>query len=155
AIVLLTPAEAGRLAAIPGVVAVEPDRKLELTSDVGPTFTSAASVWWGTRAGEDTLFARGFDNAPAYRGDGGVIGDIDTGYNSASPSFQATDLAGAKIANPLGSGHYLGQCGVPLVSIAGCNNKVIGVYDEVGITAGASHAPYTVEDQMGHGSHTA
>ena len=155
AILLLTPAEASHLAAIPGVVAVEPDRDMALTSDVGPTFTSAASVWWGMRAGEDSILARNFENATGYRGDGVVIGDIDTGYNSASPSFQPTDLSGARISNPLGKGHYLGQCGVPGISVAGCNDKVIGVYDEIGLALGASHAPYTVEDQMGHGSHTA
>jgi hypothetical protein len=155
AIVLLSPTEAAKLSALDGVAAVEPEQSVPLQSDVGPTFTSAASVWWGTRAGEDTLFARGFENTPAYRGDGVVIGDIDTGYNSASPSFKATDLNGARIANPLGSGHYLGQCGVPMISIAGCNDKVIGVYDEIGIMAGAGHAPYTVEDEAGHGSHTA
>ncbi len=155
AIVMLTPLEASKLGAIAGVLAVEPDHQVPLTSDVGPTFTGAASVWWGTRAGEDSLFAPSFDNVTRYRGDGVVIGDIDTGYNSASPSFQASGLDGANIVNPLGSGHYLGQCGVAGISIAGCNNKVIGVYDEIGLIAGANHAPYTVEDQMGHGSHTA
>lgn len=155
AILMLTPAEAERLGSTAGVVAVEADRVVAVQSDVGPTFTGAASVWWGTRAGEDTVFARSFDNAGGYRGDGVVVGVLDTGYNSASPSFQATDLAGTKIKNPLGSGHYLGQCGVPGVSLGGCNDKVIGVYDEIGLTAGASHAPYTVEDWAGHGSHTA
>jgi hypothetical protein len=155
AILTLSAAEARRLAATPGVVAVEPDRQLELDTDLGPGFTGAASVWWGTPAGQDSIFARAFDGAAVFRGDGVVIGMIDTGYNSQSPSFQARDMLGAAIHNPLGSGHYLGQCGVPSISLGGCNDKVIGVYDEIGLTSGATNPVYTVEDKIGHGSHTA
>jgi subtilisin family serine protease len=44
---------------------------------------------------------------------------------------------------------------VPGISLGGCNDKVIGVYDELGLTSGLSAPVYTVEDQLGHGSHTA
>ena len=155
AILTLSSDEARRLAGTPGVVAVEPDHALELDSDVGPGFTGAASVWWGVPAGQDSIFARSFDDTVGFRGDGVVIGLVDTGYNSLSPSFQARDLRGIAISNPLGSGKYLGQCNVPGISLGGCNDKVIGVYDEVGLTSGAANPVYTVEDQVGHGSHTA
>ncbi|HSE12846.1 MAG TPA: S8 family serine peptidase [Rudaea sp.] len=149
----LTTEEALKIAKVPGVVAVERDRPQPLATDIGPGFIGASSVWWGTPAGQDSLFASGFDNDGGFRGDGMVIGDIDTGYNSLSPSFQATDASGYTITNPLGSGTFLGQCNVPGISLAGCNDKVIGVYDEINLTGGGP--PFSVEDTQGHGSHTA
>jgi len=150
----LSPAEAQKIATVPGVLAVERDRPHALATDIGPGFIGASSLWWGTPAGQDSLFASGFDGV-GYRGDGIVIGDIDTGYNSASPSFSATDAAGYTITNPLGTGTFLpdSQCNLPTISIAGCNDKVIGVYDEINLTGGGP--PFSVEDTQGHGSHTA
>jgi hypothetical protein len=150
----LSPPEAQRLARVAGVVAVEPEHQLTLQTDVAPAFIGAESVWWGTRASQDSLSARSFDTT-GFRGDGVVVGEIDTGYNSLSPSFAATDANGYSIRNPLGHNHFLGQCGVPGISRAGCNDKVIGVYDELGLTSGLSAPVYTVEDGVGHGSQTA
>jgi hypothetical protein len=154
AILTLSPDEAQRIARMKGIVAVEPDHQLELASDIGPGFTSAESVWWGTSVAPDDIFANGFFNQ-GYQGDGVVIGVIDTGYNSLSPSFQAIDSQGHRIANPLGHGVFLGQCHVAGISAGGCNDKVIGVYDEAGLASGLSSWVYSVEDATGHGSHTA
>jgi hypothetical protein len=154
-ILRLSPAEAQKIAKVPGVVAVERDRPQPLATDLGPGFIGASSLWWGTPAGQDTVFASGFDSDGGYRGDGIVIGDIDTGYNSLSPSFQATDASGYTITNPLGTGTFLGQCNVPGISLAGCNDKVIGVYDEIGLTTNPLPTTFSVEDTQGHGSHTA
>jgi subtilisin family serine protease len=150
----LSASEAQRLARVAGVAAVEPEHELALQTDIAPAFIGAESVWWGTRAAPDSLSAQGFETA-GYRGDGVVIGDIDTGYNSLSPSFAAADVNGYAIRNPLGHNHFIGQCNVPGISLGGCNDKVIGVYDELGLTSGLSAPVYTVEDQLGHGSHTA
>jgi len=147
-----TAEEAKRLSRMEGVVSVEREKLHQLTSDVGPGFIGAASVWWGTSAGQDTLFASGFENNLQYRGDNVVIGVIDSGYNSASPSFSATDEFGYTITNPLGDGNFIGQCNVPNISTAGCNNKVIGVYDFVN---DGVNTPFSVEDGVDHGSHTA
>ena len=152
-IVKLTPQQATKVAKLVGVVAVERDHPQPLATDIGPGFIGAASVWWGTPAGQDTIFANGFESTVGFRGDGMVIGDIDTGYNSASPSFTATDASGYTITNPLGTGNFIGQCAVPNISIAGCNDKVIGVYDEINLTG--SGPPFSVEDTQSHGSHTA
>jgi hypothetical protein len=150
----LSAQDAQRLARVAGVVAVEAERELPMDTDIAPAFIGAASVWWGTPAGQDALAVRSFDSV-GYRGDGIVIGEIDSGYNSRSPSFQATDMDGHAIINPLGHNHFIGQCNVPGISLGGCSDKVIGVYDEVGLTSGATHPVYLVEDGMGHGSHTA
>ncbi len=129
-----------------------------LATDVGPQFIGATNLWAVPDGVSDDLFVSNFDgNNPGAHanpgmGDGVVVGDIDTGYNSLSPSFQAIDDQGYTIQNPLGAGNYLGQCGVPNISLGGCNNKVIGLYDMIddGVTAA-----YSVEDTQGHGSHTA
>ena len=157
----LTPKQAETVGKVQGVVAVERDYPHPLATDIGPGFIGASSVWWGTPAGQDSFFANGFDNTGGFFGDGIVVGDIDTGYNSLSPSFQPTDVDGYTVSNPLGSGNFLGQCnlgsGASGISLAGCNDKVIGVYDEIDLTD--SDPPfgghYSVEDTQGHGSHTA
>jgi hypothetical protein len=51
ATLILSPDEAQRIVHTPGIAAVEPDRQLELASDIGPGFTGAMSVWWGTQGG--------------------------------------------------------------------------------------------------------
>ena len=157
-VVELTPDQANRVRQVSGVAAVERDVPHPLSTDIGPGFIGAASIWWGTTASQDTIFANGFESTVGFKGDGIVIGDIDTGYNSSSPSFTATDGSGYTITNPLGTGVFLGQCGLANISDAGCNDKVIGVYDEIDLTGsctGACPPTFSVEDTQGHGSHTA
>ncbi|MFC5488863.1 S8 family serine peptidase [Dokdonella soli] len=152
----LSASDVAKLKKLPDVLSVTPDYIVHQASDVGPGFIGASSIWWGTPAGQDTLFANGFESLLGYRGDGVVIGNIDTGYNSKSPSFAAVDDQGYHIQNPLGSGHYIGQCGVQGINLAGgCNDKVIGVYDELGVQEPKEPAQ-SVEDSPldGHGSHT-
>lgn len=146
----LTGAQARQVAQVAGVASVMRDGKHAPATDIGPGFIGASNLWWGQTAGQDTIFLNGFEQSTGFRGDGIVVGDIDTGYNSKSPSFSATDASGYTITNPLGHGHYLGQCNLPGISLAGCNDKVIGVYDLV-----STAAPYSAEDTQGHGSHTA
>lgn len=153
AVMDLSADEALKVKQLPGVISVTRDVYHPLATDIGPGFIGASSVWWGASAGQDTIFANGFDGNGNFLGDGIVIGDIDTGYNSLSPSFSATDANGYTIQNPLGSGNYLGQCTVANISLGGCNDKVIGVYDEIKLTS--TGAPFSVEDTQGHGSHTA
>lgn len=73
----LTAEEARRLAALDGVVAVEwmPDRHLDTFRS--PQFIGADRVWTGTAA----------PGLPGTRGEGMVIGVIDTGINCDHPSF--------------------------------------------------------------------
>ena len=155
-LVELTPAEAATVSRLPGVQHIERDRAYTLATDIGPGFIGAPGLWWNAPAAQDSLFAGGFDSSGGFMGDGVVVGDIDTGYNSLSPSFQPTDSKGYRVTNPLGAGHYLGQCNLPLISTAGCNDKVIGVYDEINLTKSENtFLGYSVEDRQGHGSHTA
>lgn len=163
AVIALTQQEAYAVGRLPGVASIVPDRSHALADDVSTRFVGANAIWLGGAA-RDTYPGYTFPtlaslfgelNSPfGFAGDGIVVGDIDTGYNSLSPSFSATDASGYAIRNPLGTGNYLGDCKVQGISLAGCNDKVIGVYDEISEQyygkAGAS-----VEDTQGHGSHTA
>jgi len=152
----LTPSEAATVSNLPDVQQVVRERAYAPATDIGPGFIGAPGLWWNAPAAQDTLFAGGFDSGVGFFGDGVVVGDIDTGYNSLSPSFQPVDSKGYRVTNPLGSGNYLGQCSLPLISAAGCNDKVIGVYDEIDLTRSeGAFSAYSVEDRQGHGSHTA
>ncbi len=153
----LTAEEVKQVRRMEGVDAIERDSYVPLATDSGPGFIGAATVWWGANAGQDTMFASSFDDDIGTGGQGVVIGDIDTGYNSASPSFAATDDRGYTIQNPLGTGHFLGHCSLATSASAPCNDKVIGRYDEISLitTPLPAMAAYTVEDTDGHGSHTA
>jgi hypothetical protein len=156
AVVEMTPSEAERARKVTGVLAVRPVGTRVLATDLGPQFIGATSLWTSPDGVSDDLFHAAFDgNMPQSHydkalGDGIVVGDLDTGYNSLSPSFSQTDDTGYTITNPLGTGHYLGECAWRGISTAGCNNKVIGVYDMV-----TDAGDISVEDTQGHGSHTA
>lgn len=67
--------EAERLRGLPGIESVEPAGTYELTTDAGPAFIGANSVWNGA--------ATGLPN----RGEGVVIGVLDGGANSTHPSY--------------------------------------------------------------------
>jgi subtilisin family serine protease len=163
-VVTLTGAEAQRLAQMDGVASVTRDTYEQLQTDIGPGFIGAANIWWGASAGVDTMFAGSFDSNPTSRGEGIVVADIDTGYNSNSPSFAGTDDSGYTFVNPLGAGNYLGLCSPSFpeqpaatlytVPFAGCNNKVIGAYDFIDAPPPGA-GPFSAEDYQGHGSHTA
>ena len=129
------PAEAARLADVPGVVAVEPDVVYELTTDSSHDLIGSAAFWDGQTA-----------PGLATRGEGVVVGILDTGINPFHPSFAATDGEGYTHTNPYGG--FLGVCDPahpdhdPI-----CNDKLVGAYEFV---AGTS-----ARDANGHGSHTA
>lgn len=158
AIVLqLTGAEAAQVKATPGVRFVEAYREYELNTDLGPTLIGAPPVWTGTNPGATSQ----------YRGEGMVLGIIDSGINFESPSFAAVGpVDGYTHVNPLGAGTYLGTCAPGEVDAGRCNAKLIGGYDFV--CSYPSTAPTVVQcgaansreepgfgDTNGHGTHTA
>jgi len=126
--------EAILVATLPGVQAVYPDVLRELDTDVGPVHIGAPEIWSGNTG-----------TGSASRGEGIVIGVIDTGINSAHPSFAATDGDGYSHTNPFGAGVYKGWCAA---NPGFCNEKLIAAY---------TFHPNggSPEDTNGHGSHTA
>jgi len=127
----LTAGEAARLRGLPGVAAVAPSRRYRVQIDATPEYLRAPAVWSG-------------ESGPAGRGEGVIIGLIDTGINWEHPFFDELAGDGFRHQNPLGM--QLGECSNAMVE---CNDKLIGVYDftEEGDGIG--------RDLAGHGSHVA
>ncbi|HSQ17936.1 MAG TPA: S8 family serine peptidase [Anaerolineales bacterium] len=119
---------------LPGVIAVYPSELRHLNTDVGPTLIGAPTIWEGDTPEE-----------VGTRGEGIIIGVLDSGINHAHPSFaDVGPVDGYDHTNPWGDGVYVGVC---VADPSFCNDKLLGGYDYAD-TAGP-------EDVDGHGSHTA
>lgn len=127
----LSDAEAADMATRPGVVSVMRSGFHVPQTDAGPDWVGAAEFWAG---------ATGNSN----RGEGAVIGIIDTGINELHPSFAAVDAEGHIHVNP--RGQFYGQC---VQSPQRCNGKLIGIYEMT------VESPGLGRDLDGHGSHVA
>ena len=137
----LTPAEAERVRDLPQVRSVEPDQVYRLQTHAGPQWLGADLVW------------EGLAGYPDARGEGVVVGVIDSGINWDHPSFSDDAEAGFTFQNPYGEG--LGLCSDPEVL---CNEKLVGVYDFVTDdpeTPDVEEEYTKGRDNDGHGSHTA
>jgi hypothetical protein len=152
-IVDLVPSEAKTVSGMPEVRFVEEYREYVQDTDTGPALIGAPPIWDGTNPGS---------GGQQYRGEGTVLGVIDSGINFGSPSFAAVGpVDGYVHINPLGAGVYLGTCDVGDVDEGRCNDKLIGAYDFVcGAPTNACGAANIREepgfgDTNGHGSHTA
>jgi len=125
--------EAERLRALPGIAGVRPERSYRLHTDRGPAYIGAEALWRGTVAG-----------VPASRGEGVVVGVVDSGINAAHRAFADRGDDGHDHANP--RGRYYGLCAQ---SPSRCNDKLIGIYDYT------SEGARDGSDLDGHGSHVA
>ncbi|VAW38784.1 Serine protease, subtilase family [hydrothermal vent metagenome] len=116
------------------VKSISLERHYKIHTDIGPQWIGADAVWQGLA----------MDTSP-NKGEGVIIGIIDTGINPTHPSFAAVSEAGTvneyTHINPRGTTY--GLCNTQT-----CNTKLIGIYDftDEG-TAGI--------DSTGHGSHVA
>jgi len=116
------------------IKSIHQERFYRINTDVGPSWIGADSVWNGLSM-----------DKPPNRGEGVVVGIIDTGINPSHPSFQEVSQAGTvdqySHTNP--RARTYGLC-----TTQTCNDKLIGIYDftDEG-TAGI--------DTVGHGSHVA
>ncbi len=124
-------ATAAKIEKLPGVKSVTQDSLQQLHTYAGPEWIGARSIWDGE------------DNLPSTRGEGVIIGVIDTGINTSHPSFAATGDDGYTHTNPRAG--YLGNCDDVDID---CNDKLIGVWDFTSTDTKG-------EDVDGHGSHTA
>ncbi len=109
--------EAATIERLSGVIAVEKERLRPLMTDAGPEWIGADAIWDGT----------GTTDSLGTKGEGIIIGVIDTGVNHDHPSFaDIGPVDGYDHVNPLTE--YKGLCdgttGAPY-----CNDKLIGVYD--------------------------
>lgn len=136
----LTADQAAALARSPAVKSIQADTRHRLQTDAGPAWIGAAQVWNG---------GSGFGPS---KGEGVVIGVIDSGVNWDHPSFANPGGDGFNHANPFGV--RLGLCADPEVV---CNNKLVGVYDfvEDDPDTGDVEESTKGKDNSGHGSHVA
>jgi len=143
--VAMSAAEAVTTARVPGVVAVVADRLEPLATDAGPIWIGAGTIWDGSSTG----------GLGASKGEGTIVGVVDTGVNMQHPSFADNPADGHVFANPLGAGNHVGWCdpGNPNFDPAFvCNDKLIGAWDFADAVSTDNDGP---EDDNGHGSHTA
>jgi uncharacterized repeat protein (TIGR01451 family) len=140
-----TPAEAAKLLKIPGVAAVYRDEKQYLSTDYSPDYLDIPAIWNGTAAA----------GLPATKGEGMIIGVIDTGVWPEHPSFQDDG------SYPAPPAKWAGNCVQPQDASAGyhCSNKLIGIQYFLASYL-ATHGTYdglflSGRDDNGHGTHTA
>lgn len=127
--------EANSVAKMDGVSKVAKDTRHTLTTDNGPAWIGAPSAWSGSATGVPT------------KGEGVIVGVLDTGINPANPSFaDVGPIDGYDHTNPNGSGVYFGECSTDPTL---CNDKLIGIWSLV------PGSPFGGIDDDGHGSHTA
>ena len=129
----LSAVEAAELRALPGVAAVEPEIVERPLTDRGAAWIGAASIWAGAVPG-----------IAASRGEGTIIGIIDTGINWNHPAFAPQAGDGFVHANPVG--RLFGLCNF---NPSRCNAKLIGIHDFT------DEGPRDGGDANGHGSHVA
>ncbi|GIU48306.1 S8 family serine peptidase [Shewanella sp. KT0246] len=154
----MTQEQAARVAELPGVRNVSIEKIYELHTDNGPQHIGAEGLWTGSAADDK------------YKGEGIVIGVLDTGINSDHPSFAATAGDGYVHQMPDRYNSYLGDCEKAEFASM-CNDKLIGIRSYDSITDSYKDPafqpdlpswgdfepkrPQNGEDYNGHGSHTA
>lgn len=137
----LTPEEADALSSLPGIKRVLKDTIHTLDTDAGPAWLGAPDIWDGTAVPDRV----------GTKGEGILVGILDSGINFDHPSFSDTPADGYVYE---WTGDYLGVCapdGDPDYAEA-CNDKVVGAYSYTKDTPADFVTP---EDSDGHGSHTA
>jgi subtilisin family serine protease len=153
----MSPLEAEAIGRLPEVRLVEAYREVPMDTDIGPHLIGASNIWTGAAGSLG-------DGPAAARGEGVVVGIIDSGINFGSPSFAAIDpVDGYVHVNPNGAGNYLGTCAPGGIDEGRCNDKLIGGWDFIcgaGAPANACGIASLREepgfgDTNGHGSHTA
>jgi len=112
----MTDEEAKKISKLPEIIAVKKEQTYKLLTDAGPAWIEADQVW--------------ASSALSSKGEGLVIGIIDTGINPANPSFAEEGDDGYDHTNP--KGQYFGVCDSSRDDYDpdfSCNDKLIGAYD--------------------------
>lgn len=127
--------ELDRVRRTAGVSHVQLDWEEQMHTDAGPRWIGAEAFWNGSP-----------DVAAGKRGEGAVVGVIDSGINASHPAFADRAVDGYDHINP--RDQRFGFCvSGPLPGR--CNDKLIGIYD---FTAEGSRDG---SDTTGHGTHVA
>lgn len=145
----LTANEAQQLRGMTKIKSVVQEPEYHLDTERGPRWINADDIWDGSAVPITSL---------PNKGEGMVVGIIDTGINSGHPSFAGVGpVDGYVHTNPFGDGNFIGHCiggdndgNPPPHPEIPCNNKLIGAW---GLET--NNDTTSPEDSAGHGSHTA
>ncbi len=147
-----TPQQAAKLLNLDGVLTVQRDQRRHVTTNDSTTFLGVPGVWDGSGTGKT-----------GTKGEGVIVGVIDTGIWPEHPSFKDDGT----FPPPPSSWPTEGVCDAPeqKVNMGGpfdpygykCNNKLIGVqyFLEGYAIGGYDGLFYSGRDDEGHGTHTA
>ncbi|MCU0756139.1 MAG: S8 family serine peptidase [Xanthomonadales bacterium] len=133
--VSLSPEEAEAFAALPGVASVRPVERLSFALDRGPSFVGASQVWSGAAV----------PGGVGTRGQGTVIGFLDSGVNTGHPSFAPMGAA-CGYAQPTPKLRKVRSC----IFIPDCDESLSGGEDFIG--HGSHVAAIGVGNEIGFGS---
>ena len=145
----MTQKQAQKLHQLPEVLSIERETMYELSTDVSQELIGSPKVWDGSATGIEA------------KGEGVIVGIIDSGVNTDHPSFADIGGDGYDHENPWGQGVYVGDCAGEFSDL--CNDKLIGVrsygavtdnYDDAAVFGDTPPAK-NGEDYGGHGSHVA
>lgn len=131
------------LSNVSGVKTISLAKRSFITTDSGPEFIEAKEIWEEVRAFEGT------------KGEGVIVGVMDTGIDPTNPSFADIGGDGYDHTNPLGENTYLGDC---IDEPVHCNDKLVGIVSYPAVTEleqATIGLPEIGIDYHGHGSHTA
>ncbi|NLW72494.1 MAG: S8 family serine peptidase [Chloroflexi bacterium] len=141
---VMTKEEAKAVAQLDSVVSVTPDYIMWPQTDTSPTWLGTTGIWDGSNVPGTG------ETQNKTKGEGVLVGILDTGINMDHPSFAATGPEDGYVhQNPFGDGVFKGLCDTDSANYL-CNNKLVGVYsyiDKPGALRG--------EDDHSHGSHVA
>ena len=145
-VVEMTQDQAMKLATVSGIAHIKRETLRQTLTDAGPSIIKAPGVWDGSATGTSA------------KGEGMVVGIIDTGVNTDHASFADVGADGYDHTNPNGEGVYSGDCATEEWASL-CNDKLIGVHSYPVITDQYAdynaQVPANGEDHNNHGSHTA
>lgn len=136
--VSLTSNEAEQISQWSEVAQVRPQSQMEVLTHGGPRWIGADTVWTGASTG----------GLPGTKGEGVVIGILDTGISPTHIAFADTGADGYNHTNPWGSNQYTGTCNPANAGYDPtflCNDKLIGAWNY-------ADGP---RDNNGHGTHVA
>jgi uncharacterized repeat protein (TIGR01451 family) len=154
----ITVDEIGRIAQLPGVVAVLPDTLEQPDTNVSPEFIGAPDAW-GDLGGQENA------------GEGVIVGVLDTGIWPEHPSFADPSAVGGAypapptvpgsngiVAGPRSTCDFGNTSANPNDAPFTCNNKLIGAYnflDTYEAVVGFLPTEFdSARDSDGHGTHT-
>jgi subtilisin family serine protease len=134
--------EAKQLAKLPGVASIQQDSIIRKQTYAGPEWIGARPIWEGQ------------GSLPSSRGEGVVVGIIDSGANWGHVSFDDPSSGPFSYNHSNPYGQQLGLCSDPEVQ---CNDKLVGVYDFVQDLANTEVVEENTKgrDNGQHGAHVA